>query len=44
MQTRVDRNFDEKQLQADLRELYRTDLFRKITPTIREVEGGVIIR
>jgi outer membrane protein insertion porin family len=44
MQTRVDRNFDDKQLQADLHELYRTELFRKITPTIRDVEGGVIVR
>ncbi len=44
MQTRVDRNFDEKQLQADLHELYRTELFRKITPTISDVEGGVVIR
>ncbi len=44
MQTRVDRNFDDKQLQADLHELYRTELFRKITPSIREVEGGVVVR
>ncbi len=44
MQTRVDRNFDDKQLQADLHELYRTELFRKITPTVRDVEGGVIVR
>lgn len=44
MQTRTDRNFDEKQLQADLHELYRTELFRKITPTIRDVEGGVVVR
>ena len=44
MQTRADRNFDEKQLQADLHELYRTELFRKITPSIRDVEGGVVIR
>ena len=43
MQTRTDRNFDEKQLQADLHELYRTELFRKITPTIRDVEGGVVV-
>jgi len=44
MQTRADRNFDEKQLQADLHELYRTELFRKITPTIRDVDGGVVVR
>ena len=44
MQTRVDRNFDEQQLQRDLHELYRTELFRKITPTIREVDGGVVVR
>ena len=30
MQTRTDRDFDEKQLQADLHELYRRGLFRKI--------------
>lgn len=43
MQTREDRNFDEKQLQADIHELYRTDLFRKITPSIRQEKGGVVV-
>lgn len=44
MQTRQDRNYDEKQLQADIHELYRTELFRKITPSIAETEAGVIVR
>ncbi len=44
MQTRVDRTFDEKALQADIFELYRTDLFRKIVPSLKTVEGGVIVR
>lgn len=43
MQTRPDRVYDDKQLQSDIHELYRTDLFRKITPYIREVENGVIV-
>lgn len=44
MQTRQDRNYDEKQLQADIHELYRTELFRKITPSIADYEDGVIVR
>jgi outer membrane protein insertion porin family len=44
MQTRQDRNYDEKQLQSDIHELYRTDLFRKITPSVAEHEDGVVIR
>ncbi|MFO1062911.1 MAG: POTRA domain-containing protein [Pirellulales bacterium] len=44
MQTRQDRMYDEKQLQADIRELYRTDLFRKVTPFVREVQDGVVVR
>ncbi len=44
MQTRPDRLFDEKQLQADIHELYRTELFRKIEPTKRETPEGVYIR
>ncbi len=43
MQTRVDRIFDEKQLQRDILELHRTELFGKIMPTTREVEGGIIV-
>lgn len=44
MQTRQDRNYDEKQLQADIHELYRTELFRKITPSIAEYPDGVLVR
>jgi outer membrane protein insertion porin family len=44
MQTRQDRNYDEKQLLADIRELYRTELFHKITPETAEYKGGVIVR
>lgn len=44
MQTRQDRNFDEKQLWSDIHELYRTDLFRKITPKVSDFEDGVVVR
>ena len=44
MQTRPDRVYDDKQLQTDIHELYRTDLFRKITPSIREVPNGVVVK
>jgi outer membrane protein insertion porin family len=44
MQTRADRRFDEKQLMADIHELYRTELFRKVTPSLRTVESGVIVK
>ncbi|RMF37262.1 MAG: hypothetical protein D6753_17935 [Planctomycetota bacterium] len=44
MQTRPDRSFDEKQLQQDIHELYRTELFRKITPRIADVGDGIIVR
>lgn len=44
MQTRVDRTYNEKQLWADIHELYRTDLFRKITPLVSEFEDGVVVR
>lgn len=43
MQTRQDRNFDEKQLWSDIHELYRTDLFRKITPKVDDFEDGVVV-
>ena len=43
MQTRQDRTFDEKQLWSDIHELYRTDLFRKITPLVSEYEDGVVV-
>lgn len=44
MQTRQDRSYDEKQLQMDLHELYRTDLFVKITPEIVEYADGVVVK
>ncbi|MCA9134308.1 MAG: hypothetical protein KDA45_14165 [Planctomycetales bacterium] len=44
MQTRQDRVFDEKQLWSDIHELYRTDLFRKITPLVSDQEDGVIVK
>jgi outer membrane protein insertion porin family len=44
MQTRPDRIYDEKQLQADIHELYRTELFRKVTPSIKDTPDGVVIR
>ena len=43
MQTRQDRNYDEKQLQADIHELYRTELFRKITPSVADHGDGVVV-
>lgn len=43
MQTREDRTFDGKQLEADIRELWRTELFESIRPSTREVEGGIIV-
>lgn len=44
MQTRPDRIFDEKQLQADIHELYRTELFRKVEPSKRQTPEGVYIK
>lgn len=44
MQTRQDRNYDEKQLLADIRELYRTELFHKVTPEIADYQGGILVR
>lgn len=44
MQTRPDRIFDQKQLQADIHELYRTELFRKIEPSTRTTPEGVYIK
>ncbi len=44
MQTRQDRSYDEKQLQMDLHELYRTDLFVKITPEVVEYADGVVVK
>jgi outer membrane protein insertion porin family len=44
MQTRQDRVFDEKQLQLDIHELYRTELFGPIRSEIIEQPGGVLVR
>ncbi|MCA9126584.1 MAG: hypothetical protein KDB22_05845 [Planctomycetales bacterium] len=44
MQTRADRHYDERQLQADIHELYRTDLFRKVTPYFAEYNDGIVVR
>lgn len=44
MQTRQDRMFDEKQLQLDIHELYRTDLFRQIKSDIIEYPDGIVVR
>ncbi len=44
MQTRKDRNYDPKQLQADIHALYRTELFRKISPDFDEYAEGVVVK
>lgn len=44
MQTRPDRIFDEKQLLADVNELYRTELFRKVEISKRETDEGVFVK
>jgi outer membrane protein insertion porin family len=44
MQTRQDRVFNEKQLQLDIHELYRTELFQHIRSEIIEEPGGVVVR
>lgn len=44
MQTRQDRGYDDKQLQLDIHELYRTDLFRNIKTEIIEYPDGVVVR
>ena len=43
MQTRTDRAFDSKQLEADIRELWRTELFESIKPATYDAEGGVVV-
>ncbi len=43
MQTRTGRAYDPRQLQADIHELYDTELFRKITPYFREFADGIAI-
>jgi len=44
METRQDRVFDEKQLQLDIHDLYRTELFRHIKSEIVERPDGVVVR
>ncbi len=44
MQTRQDRVFDEKQLQLDIHDLYRTELFRHIKSELVEYPEGVVVR
>lgn len=44
MQTRQDRSFDEKQLQLDVAELHRTDLFSDIKPQLVEYKEGVVVK
>jgi len=44
MQTREDRNFDKETFNRDISTLYRTNLFKKITPYFTEVDNGVHIR
>lgn len=44
MQTRQDRSFDEKQLQLDVAELHRTDLFSEIKPELVEYREGVVVK
>ncbi len=44
MQTRPDRTFDPRQLEADVRELYRTELFARVETSIRETEEGVYVQ
>ena len=44
MQSREDRTFDKETLQRDINTLYRTNLFKKITPYFTEVANGVHVR
>lgn len=44
MQTRPDRIYDPKQLEADVRELYRTELFSRVETSIRETDEGVYVQ
>lgn len=44
MQTRMDRVYDERQLQADIHELYRTDLFKTIRFFTAPFEDGMVLR
>lgn len=44
MQSREDRNFDKETFNRDINTLYRTNLFKKITPYFTEAPDGVHIR
>ena len=44
MQSREDRTFDKETLQRDINVLYRTNLFKKITPYFTETANGVHVR
>ncbi len=44
MQTRKDRYYDDKQLQLDIHELYRTELFTKISADFVEYPEGVVVQ
>ncbi len=44
MQSREDRNFDKETFNRDISTLYRTNLFKKITPYFTEAPDGVHIR
>ena len=44
MQTRPDRTFDNRQLQADVHELYRTDLFSRVETVVRDTDDGVYVQ
>ena len=44
MQSREDRNFDKETFNRDISTLYRTNLFKKITPYFTEAPNGVHIR
>ncbi len=44
MQTRPDRMYDPKQLEADVRELYRTELFSRVETSVRETDEGVYVQ
>ncbi len=44
MQSRPDRVFDKEQLNRDIRELYRTDLFERIEASVGETDEGVHLK
>ena len=44
MQTRPDRMYDPRQIEADVRELYRTELFARVETSTRETDEGVYVQ